>query len=145
MNEMQGAVGKAQLKKLSKLVKKQNLNYRKIWDEIKNFKEIKLREIPKNSYITADALIFSLQSKKQALKFRKELLKRNIMTKILPEAINWHFAGKWEHIKCIFANRSQLKKTQTILSKSVSIPIFFNMDKNFPSRVKSALIKAIRS
>ena len=144
MNEMQGAVGKAQLKKLSKLVKKQNLNHYKIWNEIKNFKEIKLREIPKKSYITADALIISMQNKKKALKFRKELLKRNIMTKILPEAINWHFAGKWEHIKVIFARRSQLKKSQTILSKSVSIPIFFNMDKTFPSRVKEALIKAIR-
>lgn len=143
MNEMQGAVGKAQLKKLHKLVRIQNLNYKKIWNKIKNFKEVKLRAIPKNSYISADALIIFMENKKKALSFRKELIKNDISTKILPEAIKWHFAGKWEHINFSNSKNSKFLKSKNILDKAVSIPIFYKMEKNFPIKVKKALTKVL--
>ena len=112
-------------------------------NKIKHFKQIKLRKIPKNSYISADALIIFMQNKKQALNLRNELIKENIMTKILPEAIRWHFVGKWEHIKSSKLKKSDYKKSKKILDKAVSIPIFYKMEKNFPLRVKKALEKAI--
>ncbi len=144
MNEMQGAVGKAQLRKLQRLVKVQNINYNTIWKAVKNFKDIKLREIPKNSYISADALIFFMKNKNKALKLRYELLKEKISTKILPEAIKWHFAGEWEHIKFNGVRKNKFEKSRKILEKAVSIPILFNMKKNFPDKVKKALTKVLK-
>ena len=58
MTEMQGAVGLAQLKKLDYIVKKQNSNYKAIWDAIRDIKGIEKRLYPKKSKISADALIF---------------------------------------------------------------------------------------
>ena len=86
------ALGRHSLKNLGNWLK-QNYNYQKIWNEIKHFKQIKLRKIPKNSYISADALIIFMQNKKQALNLRNELIKENIMTKILPEAISGSLAN----------------------------------------------------
>ena len=47
MTEMQGAVGLAQLKKLDYIVKKQNSNYKAIWDAIRDIKGIEKRLYPK--------------------------------------------------------------------------------------------------
>ena len=143
MNEMQGAVGIAQLKKLGKIVKMQNKNLNLIWNQIKSIKEIKKREKPKNSTISADALIILMQSKKQALSLRKELLKENISTKILPEATKWHFAPNWEHIKELNFKYPKLKnefrKSKKILERAVSIPIFVKMKKTMPKQVREAI------
>ena len=46
----------------------------------------------------ADTLILILNNKKNATKLSKTLSKNNFETKNLPDAINWHFAGNWEHI-----------------------------------------------
>ena len=69
------------------------------------------------------------KSNNDAKKFRKMLLKKNYSTKILPEATSWHFAGKWEHIKELKIKNSHLVKSNKILSKCVSIPIFYKMKK----------------
>jgi len=58
------------------------------------------------------------------LKCRERLLKNDIGTKILPEAINWHFAGNWEHIKEIKNQRRGLMSSKKLLQRCVSIPIF---------------------
>ena len=99
MNEMQGAVGIAQLRKIKFILKMQRTNHDLIWNSIKNIPNVTLRKYPKTSLISADALIFLVKNKKIALKCRSELLKRGISTKILPEAYTWHFAGEWKHIK----------------------------------------------
>lgn len=146
MNEMQGAVGIAQLKKLDKIVKTQRKNYFLIWEKIKNIKGVNLRTIPKYSYHTADALIFSLPSKKLAINFRKELLLYGISTKILPEAISWHFSKKWKHINQLnnkTANKTKLNDSAIILSKCVSLPINFYMNKKVPNIVFKALQKVL--
>jgi len=144
MNEMQGAVGIAQLKKLDKIIYKQNKNLNKIWKRIKHIKGIEIREVPKFSTISADALIIFMQDKKKAITLRKELIKEKIMTKILPEAMKWHFAGKWEHIKSLKPVNSSFKKSKQLLDTAVSIPIFVKMDKNFPSRVNKAIERTVK-
>ena len=145
MSELQGAVGIAQLKKLKKIVKYQNINRNKIWDRLKKYKELKIRSAPLGSYETADALIFFVNDKKTALKCRSELMKVNIPTKILPEAMTWHFAGEWEHIKEI--DRSSIenyRQSKEILYKAVSLPININMKEDAPEKIEGAIKKAIR-
>lgn len=145
MNELQGALGLAQLRKLNLLKKNQRKNYQIIWSKLNKLKNISLRFYQKKSYITADALVFFVLSKKIALKCRKMLLKYNISTKILPEAYTWHFAGSWSHIPEAknFKNiKNELKASEYLLSKSVSIPIFAKMKKKQFNKIFKAIKEA---
>ena len=142
MTELQGAVGIAQLKKLDFIIKKHRKNKSNIWKLISKNKDIAQRKIPFGSYETADALIIKLKNKQLALKLRKELLKLNISTKILPEAYTWHFASTWNHINELKKQYKNLEKkflkSKKIIEKCVSIPIFLNMNKNFIKKIDLA-------
>jgi len=145
MNELQAAVGIAQLKKLKKIVKIQNNNLKVIWKSIKNIKGLKRRyEIP-NSLPSADALIIIVKNKEVALKCRKELLKQGVSTKILPEAYSWHFAKTWDHIPELWDKKKNLKKnlniSKKILERCVSIPIFIKQKKIFSKKIRMAFMK----
>ncbi|MBD1172209.1 DegT/DnrJ/EryC1/StrS family aminotransferase [Pelagibacterales bacterium SAG-MED05] len=147
MNELQGAIGIAQLKKLDFITKSQRKNYYLILNSIKDIKGLKERSIPKNSYISADALIIIVKNKKIAMRCRKFLLKSKISTKILPEAYSWHFAGKWSHMKELNKKKNfknSLKVSEKILSKAVSIPIFVKMTKNQISGIRNSLLKSLK-
>ena len=102
---------------------------------------IQLRHIPKYTSEAAESLIIIMNSKNDALKFRKLFLEEGYSTKILPEATSWHFAGKWKHIKELKINDKMFLKSKNILSKCISIPIFYNMQKNFPNIVYKVLKK----
>ena len=68
--------------------------------------------------------------------FRINFLKKGFSTKILPEAISWHFAGKWQHIKELNLNKfNNFEKSEEILNRSVSIPIFYKMKDSFPNLI----------
>ena len=128
MMELQGAVGLAQLRKLDYVVSKQRKNMEKLSRKILNLEKVEAREVPKDSYETADAFIFFVESKEIAFNCRKELLKEGISTKILPEAITWHFAGMWDHmdeLKTYYKNNlsNYFKKSEELLRRAVSIPI----------------------
>lgn len=147
MTELQGAVGIAQLKKLSHVIENQRLNKFLIKNELEKIDDISFRDIPNGSYETADALIFFLDSKERAINCREELLKQGLGTKILPEAYTWHFAATWTHIKEIFQENPKLaddlNPSKDILSKAVSVPIGVNMNKNVPQYIKNAVLKTI--
>ena len=148
MTELQGAVGIAQLKKLDLIIEKQRNNRDLIWDQIKEFKNIKKRETPENTFDTADALIFYVQNNEIAIKCREELLKINISTKILPEAYTWHFAETWSHMPELVSSHGgnlnkSFPKSRDLLKKCVSIPIFCKMNKSVPKKIKQSLENVI--
>ena len=147
MNEVQGAIGLAQLRKLDYVVSEQRKNAHIIDEVISDF-SIEMRKMPKNSIETSDALVFFVDSNKIAIACRNSLLKVGIGTKILPEAITWHFAGTWDHIpELMLRNGSnlsmQFSKSADILSRSVSIPINVKMDKDFPELIRNSLKKVL--
>jgi 8-amino-3,8-dideoxy-alpha-D-manno-octulosonate transaminase len=139
MCELQGAVGLAQLKKFQKTFNKHKKNKNLILNKIKNLKGIQLRHIPIYSSEAAESLIIIMNSKNDALKFRKLFLEEGYSTKILPEATSWHFAGKWKHIKELKVDDNMFLKSKNILSRCISIPIFYSMQKNFPNIVYKVL------
>ena len=147
MNEMQGAVGVAQLKKLKFIINKQNKNHDLIWRKIKTIRSITKRTYPNGSSISADALIVFCKSRKKAKFCRKKLLKLGISTKILPEAYTWHFAAEWNHIKELKKRHPNLKKaflqSKRLLDSAISIPISVNMKKNLPLKIKKAIEESI--
>lgn len=140
MSELQGAIGLAQLKKLDGIVTAQRHNANRIANLLVS-KGYKLREKPINSYETSDAVVFFCQSPDEALKTREKLLKVGISTKILPEAISWHFAGSWDHIPEIknFDSTDRFALSRAILSKTVAIPIFVNMEESFFEKIEQTL------
>ena len=63
-----------------------------------------------------------------------------------PEAITWHFAGSWLHMKSLVHSSpipldERFPKSKGLLERSVSIPIFVNMDKDIPEKSFNALKK----
>ena len=147
MNEMQGAVGLAQLRKLDYVVKEQRKNSKKILNEIDSLPIYK-REAPNNSFSTADALVFFVETKEIATQCRISLVEAGLSTKILPEAITWHFAGTWTHMPELVEQYVNLKtsfpKSVELLNKSVSLPISVKMDDNIPQKIKNALMRVFK-
>lgn len=147
MMELQGAVGLAQLRKLDGVIKAQRENRDAIAKAVGSIPGVKFRKAPENSFDTADALVFFVQSHDAALKCRNELLKEKIGTKILPEAISWHFAGTWDHMPKLVARHGDLKKafpkSAALLDRAVAIPILGKMEPSVPERVERALQKAL--
>ena len=98
ISEVSSAIGIAQLRKVDFILEKSKENKAKIKDQLIDIKEIKLRPYTDESGAQGDTLIFSLDTPDQALTLEKILMEDGYATKILPEAIDWHYAGVWSHI-----------------------------------------------
>jgi 8-amino-3,8-dideoxy-alpha-D-manno-octulosonate transaminase len=148
MMELQGAVGLAQLIKLPAIVESQRKNLEDIWRKLSKLPSISRRSAPKNSYETADALVFFVEDSRVAIRCREELIKEGVATKILPEAYSWHFAGTWSHMpELVAAHAGELEtafpNSKTLLSRAVSIGIGVKMAADIPERVCRAIVRAI--
>ena len=148
MNELQGAIGLAQLRKLDKVVTGQRKNAKRILPVLKKY-PITLRTSPKGSKETFDSLVFFVSSPKLATRCRNELLAEGVGTKILPEALIWHFAGSWSHMPQLFKKYSKnikksFPKSYSYLNKAVSIPISMIYKAKLASKINSALEKAFK-
>ena len=145
MMELQGAIGIAQLNKLDFVVQSQRDNMSKIKDKI-SMLNIDFRTVPKKSFETADALVFFVESNQIALKCREVLINNGIGTKILPEAITWHFAGSWDHMPSLVENLScdikqAFSRSRSFLDRSVALPISVKMEDSIPQKIFNSLSK----
>lgn len=148
MMELQGAVGLAQLRKLSKVVAAQRANRDRLWSAIQDLPGITPRAVPEGSVETADALVFSVSNKEMALRCRAALLSRGVSTKILPEATTWHFAGTWSHMPQLVAAHggnlaTAFPHSRQILERAVSLPVTVNVTEVLYQNVRSALLEAL--
>jgi 8-amino-3,8-dideoxy-alpha-D-manno-octulosonate transaminase len=124
MTELQAAVGIAQLKKINLIIKKNKKNKKLLKRLISNNKNIKFRIIVDKDELS-DTLIFFLDKKEKALNFLKLFLKHGYSTKNLPDAIDWHFAGTWKHMKKYIINRDKtFRPSKNLLQRAIAIPIF---------------------
>ena len=149
MMELQGAVGLAQLRKLPDIVAAQRANRQKIEAAIQSLPGLTYREVPEGSVETADALVFTVDSRETALECRAALLAKGVSTKILPEATTWHFAGDWTHMpRLVAAHGGHLSaafpRSRDRLERSVSLPVFVNMSEDLPGTIRAALSEALR-
>jgi len=124
MTEMQGAIGKVQLKKLNKLL----LNNKKKYEILKNnIYKYKKRTLQFKGTSNFDCFIFFINKQKEKKKILEILKRYKIGTKNLPDAIKWHCAYYWKHI----LNQSEIlniKFTKDLLEKAIAIPIFFKIN-----------------
>jgi len=150
MSELQAAVGIAQLRKLDKLLDKQRSNKSRLSTALKSYSSLRERTQFEGSEETADAFVFFAQDSQMALDIRKSLCTQGISTKILPEAISWHFAGMWSHIPELVAGWQRRKNeekpyqvTLDLLSKSVSMPVNYYMDLDTEQKLHNAIQQVI--
>ena len=145
MMELQGAIGLAQLKKLDYIIERQRENKAKIEEGIKDNPGIEFREIPNPEGEIGDTLTFFLENREKAKKFVEIWSKKGLGTKNLPDAINWHFAGTWDHI---FSQYDEYKdkdltnvwqQSNAILRRAIAIPILAKMDESQIDKIVNAV------
>jgi len=146
MSELQGAVGLAQIKKLDTVIAEQRRNKERIVGVVREF-PVTPRVIPDDVYETADAFVFFTESNEQARRIRKEMLAQGFGTKILPEAISWHYAGTWDHMPELVASHGgslgdAFPTTNDLLGRAVALPVSVNMPDDLEVRVRTAMLKA---
>ncbi len=128
MSEMQGAVGMAQLEKLDYIVSKSRENKSFLKSNI-NPEKIKFRTITDDKGDLGDTLIFNFENSENTQKFLEAYKDAGYSTKNIPDAIDWHFAGTWNHM---FVNtpsyrdtwRTHWDRTAELLNRSIAIPIY---------------------
>lgn len=132
-NELHGAIGLAQLKKLDLILEKQKSHKARIKRAIAGIPGIEFREVIDEKGDAGDTLIFFVESRAKASAFAKKLAGLGVGTKNLPDAINWHFSGTWAHI---FGDYPQYKgknleniwqQSAGYLRRAVALPIMVNM------------------
>lgn len=136
MNELQGALGLAQLKKLDTIIARQKENKKTIKEEIQNTSGVQFRHLPDESGDIATFLTLLLADKEKADRF-KTVLKEN---GVIPATLNyWHFTANIEIAGGSFP------ASQNILDRSVSMEIKTVMGQDVIDRTVDALKKAVKS
>lgn len=119
MNEMQGAVGRAQLKKLDFIVSENRSRYAALREAIGTVEE---RMLYSQCNPLCDTFMFRVSNKEKRENILNHLRTNGPGVKNVPDAIEWHCAGFWDHA----LDESEVAHSQTtkqILDEFVAIPI----------------------
>ncbi len=148
MSELQAAVGLAQLEKIEHIVTRNRENKSLLKTILSDVDVIKFREITDSNEL-ADTLIFNLPTKEMALKFADAFAAEGYGTKNLPDAMNWHFSGTWNHM----FNDSKYYKdswrtewhfSRDLLERSISIPILVKEGRDYYSQLGDTALSILR-
>ncbi len=96
MNELQGALGLAQLRKLDYIIAEQKKNKAIIKDALAEVPGVGFRTLPDPEGDSATFLAFNLPEEKTALKFQKLLAQGGFDTTCYKSNL-WHYVPNWEH------------------------------------------------
>ena len=128
MNELQAAIGIVQLGRLDYVLSQQRKNKKQIKDGISARRDIEFRYLPDEEGDGGDTLIFFLENNKKAQELERILTEKGVGTKILPSAMDWHYAGRWQHMKGkIKPDGETPERTGKLLNRAIAIPISVNM------------------
>ena len=97
MNEFQGAVGLAQLRKLDYIIEEQRKNKAVLKNALGEVKGIGFRKLFDPDGDTATFLGFNLPDEETAKRFQKLLSSKGVNT-IYYRDNAWHYAPRWEHL-----------------------------------------------
>jgi 8-amino-3,8-dideoxy-alpha-D-manno-octulosonate transaminase len=96
MNELQGALGLAQIRKLNRVIAAQRKNKDAIKEALAPVPGLKFRAIPDPEGDSATFLAFNLPEEKQTQTFQKALKAEGIDTVRFKDNF-WHYVPNWEH------------------------------------------------
>lgn len=149
MSELQAAVGLVQVDKLSYIVEKNRLHKGIIKSELNKFTDkIQFRKITDSEEL-ADTIIFNLETAELADKLVSALAKEGLGTKNVPDAMRWHFtkyfSQVWKNTGFYADYEIHWKKSDDLLSRSVSLPVMVNWTDSDLDRIKNTLSKVLHS
>ncbi len=146
MNEIQGAIGLVQLGRLDFVLREHRRHKGEIKKAIAKIPGIEFRDLPDPAGDGADTLAFFLASAQAAKAFNDHLSRNKIDTKILPSAMNWHFAGNWGHMmKSLPPHRPDAwPQSEKLLKRAIALPISVRMSDEQKGRVIEAVLKAAK-
>ncbi|MBU2027120.1 MAG: DegT/DnrJ/EryC1/StrS family aminotransferase, partial [Proteobacteria bacterium] len=96
MNELQGAIGLAQLRKLDRVIAAQRKNQAAIKEMLAPIPGLKFRAVPDPEGDSATFLAFNLPAEKRTQAFQKALKAEGIDTVRFKDNF-WHYVPNWEH------------------------------------------------
>ncbi|MBN1278833.1 MAG: DegT/DnrJ/EryC1/StrS family aminotransferase [Chlorobium sp.] len=146
LSEVTAAIGLAQLAKIDLILLKSRENKKRIKDAIRHIDNIMLRPFSDENGSQGDTLIFRVRDREAALQFEAHLMERGFGTKILPEALDWHFAGVWSHLLPEYDRYKGIDletlwpKTGTMLRSSICLNIPVLMDDVIIEKLVEAII-----
>lgn len=146
MSEVTAAIGIAQLAKMDGILSKSKENKKRIKDAIAHLGSITLRPFADEEGSQGDTLIFRVRDRQAALDFEAHLMEFGFGTKILPEALDWHFAGAWSHLLPEFDRYKGVDlealwpKTGAMLRSSICLNIPVLMDDASIEKLVEAIV-----
>ncbi|ABL65534.1 DegT/DnrJ/EryC1/StrS aminotransferase family protein [Chlorobium phaeobacteroides] len=146
LSELTAAVGLGQLAKIDHILSKTRENKKKIKDAISHLDNIIFRPFADEDGSQGDTLIFRVMDRSRALMFEAHLLERGFGTKILPEALDWHYAGVWGHLLGEYDRYKGVDletlwpKTGVMLRSSICLNIPVLMDETVINQLIDAII-----
>jgi 8-amino-3,8-dideoxy-alpha-D-manno-octulosonate transaminase len=148
MMELQGAVGNAQLRKLDFILEGQRARHEALRQVLEPIPGVEWRGEPEGSNPSCDAAVFFTPTPVSALACRDALLASGFGTKILPEAITWHFAGTWTHMPdLVDAHGGDLSTafpiSKALLDRAVALPISIAAGAMPPETIAAAVSSAL--
>lgn len=150
MTELQGAIGLAQIKKMDYIIGRQRENKSRIKKALSDISTITFREVPNPEGDTGDSVIFSFSYRPETSAFMKLWMAKGFGTKNLPDAINWHFAGTWDHMLKHYRRykgkdlSKVFAQSDDLLRRAVALPIFVNMPDEQIEKIVTAVHDCIR-
>ena len=126
MSEITAAVGLAQLRKIDFILNKARQHKAMLKSQLRDISNITFRAFHDEPGSQGDTLIFSFCTSGEAIGLEAALNERGYGTKILPEAMDWHYGGVWTHI---FQEISEedlaetFSNTGSLLARSVCLNI----------------------
>jgi 8-amino-3,8-dideoxy-alpha-D-manno-octulosonate transaminase len=150
MTELQGAIGLAQIKKMDYIIGRQRENKSRIKKGLSDIREITFRDVPNPEGDTGDSVIFSFASREKTKAFMKCWTAKGFGTKNLPDAINWHYAGTWDHMLKHYPRykgkdlAKVFAQSDDILRRAVALPILVNMPDEQIEKTVTAVHDCIR-
>jgi len=146
MNELQGALGLAQLSKLDDMIERQQQNQALIRETVASIEGLTMRVLPEKGKDSFTHLCFFLPDALKAKEFHKAITSKGVSAIYFRNNL-WHFLPNWEHLlqrKTAWPgpfpfsgppyggdmtySPDMLPQTTSILEKLVVIPIFLQMD-----------------
>ncbi len=163
MNELQGAVGLAQLRKLDYIVAEQKKNKALIKEALAQVPGVGFRTLPDPEGDSATFLAFHLPEEKPALKFQKLLAAGGLDTTCYKNN-KWHYVPNWEHFLAFStanskkypfadkANKGRVKYSrksipfaEDILSRTLVMGVSVRMSAEKIDAVKKAIENAAKN
>jgi 8-amino-3,8-dideoxy-alpha-D-manno-octulosonate transaminase len=160
MNELQGALGLAQIRKLDWLVGEQKKNKQAIKNMLSAVPGVKFRELPDPEGDTATFLAFNFPDQGAAERFQKALGENGVDTVCFKKNL-WHYVPNWEHFQAWCTPNSQrfpftnpmyrgkidygrhlIPQAEEILGRTLVMGISVNMPEERIAAIRAAIEKA---